>query len=79
MVKRLILASIRWYQRRGGSRHFFNTECNFEPSCSQYTYQAISQYGSWRGIKLGVARMKRCNDPDCVNKKHDPVPEKVLK
>ncbi|MAD53400.1 MAG: alpha-hemolysin, partial [Idiomarinaceae bacterium] len=28
----------------------------------------------WHGIKLGVARMRRCNDPDCVHKKHDPVP-----
>ncbi|QTH63309.1 membrane protein insertion efficiency factor YidD [Psychrosphaera ytuae] len=73
MVKSPILAAIRWYQRRGGSRHFFNLECNFEPTCSEYTHQAISQYGTIKGIKLGLNRIKRCNDPDCVDKIHDPL------
>ncbi|MGM0526750.1 MAG: membrane protein insertion efficiency factor YidD, partial [Pseudomonadota bacterium] len=41
-MKNPLLAAIRWYQKRGGSRHFFNTECNYTPSCSEYTYQAIS-------------------------------------
>lgn len=72
-MQRALLSAIRWYQRRGGSRRFFNTECNFEPSCSEYTYQAISQHGIGRGIKLGWARIRRCNNPDCVNKTYDPV------
>lgn len=54
--------------------YFFNLDCNFEPSCSEYTHQAISKYGTAKGIKLGFSRIKRCNDPDCVNKIKDPVP-----
>ena len=73
MVKSTILAAIGWYQRRGGSRHFFNLDCNFEPSCSEYTRQAIVKYGTYKGIALGLSRIKRCNDPDCVDKKHDPL------
>lgn len=73
MIKRTLLAAIRWYQRRGGSKHFFNVECNFEPSCSEYTYQAIQRFGVRRGLQRGWQRIKRCNNPDCANKIHDPV------
>ncbi|MBL4742834.1 MAG: alpha-hemolysin [Idiomarina sp.] len=73
MMKTAILSAIRWYQRRGGSRHFFNIDCNFEPSCSEYTYQAITHYGVRRGLKMGWRRIRRCNNPDCVHKHYDPV------
>jgi len=72
MLQRALLRLIRGYQKRGGSRRFFNLECNFEPSCSQYTYEAIEHLGVWRGVKVGLARIRRCNDPDCVHKMQDP-------
>lgn len=74
MLKTAVLGAIRWYQRRGGSRRFFNLECNFEPSCSEYTAQAVEYHGVATGLKLGWQRIRRCNDPDCVVKHHDPVP-----
>lgn len=74
MIKRLSLWWIRRYQRRGGARAAFNTECNFIPSCSEYTYQSISQYGVCKGWRLGFARIRRCNQPDLVEKIHDEVP-----
>ncbi|WP_417683225.1 membrane protein insertion efficiency factor YidD [Pseudidiomarina aquimaris] len=74
MLKTSVLGAIRWYQRRGGSRRFFNLDCNFEPSCSEYTAQAIERHGLGQGLKLGLQRIRRCNDPDCVAKHHDPVP-----
>ncbi|WP_404399949.1 membrane protein insertion efficiency factor YidD [Idiomarina seosinensis] len=73
-MKSFILAAIRWYQQRGGSRRFFNTDCNFHPSCSEYTYQAIEYYGVMHGIKLGFNRIRRCTNPDCVSKIPDPLP-----
>ncbi|WDE12181.1 membrane protein insertion efficiency factor YidD [Thalassomonas haliotis] len=73
MVKGLALAAIRRYQRGGGSLKYFNLECNFEPSCSEYTYQAIDKYGLVKGVKLGWNRITRCNDPDCVKKHKDPL------
>ncbi|NQZ06701.1 MAG: membrane protein insertion efficiency factor YidD [Algicola sp.] len=73
MVKRFLLAAIRWYQRSGGSRQFFSLDCNFEPSCSEYTKQAIERYGTVKGVRLGWSRIRRCNDPDCVKKIQDPL------
>ncbi|EKE83851.1 membrane protein insertion efficiency factor YidD [Idiomarina xiamenensis] len=77
MIKRSVLKAIRYYQRRGGSKRFFNIDCNFQPSCSEYTYRAIEKFGLVRGCRLGWRRICRCNDPDCVEKRLDPVPHSV--
>ncbi|MCF2859129.1 membrane protein insertion efficiency factor YidD [Pseudoalteromonas sp. SMS1] len=74
MVKRLILSAIRRYQANGGAKAHFNLSCNFTPSCSHYTYQAIEKYGLLKGGWLGIKRIRRCNDPDCVDVKSDPLP-----
>lgn len=68
------LAAIRRYQRGGGSRRYFNIECNFSPTCSEYTRQAIIRYGFRKGVVLGWQRIRRCNDPDCVEHRDDPLP-----
>ncbi|WP_440906409.1 membrane protein insertion efficiency factor YidD (plasmid) [Catenovulum sp. SX2] len=73
MAKRLILAAIRRYQRNGGSKHYFNLECNFTPTCSEYTAQAITKYGGVKGIKLGFKRICRCNQKDNPNIIDDPL------
>ncbi|MBF9002525.1 membrane protein insertion efficiency factor YidD [Vibrio sp. CAIM 722] len=65
---------IRFYQRTGGSRRWFQTECNFEPTCSEYTRLCIEKYGALKGWKLGLARIRRCNHPDLVEKIRDEVP-----
>lgn len=77
MVKSVLLKAIRYYQVTGGSVKHFAISCNFSPTCSDYTYQAIERFGVFRGITLGLKRIKRCNDPDCVHVITDPVP-KVL-
>jgi len=74
MIKKSLLKAIRYYQKTGGSVKHFALSCNFTPTCSEYTHQAIYHYGVIKGIRLGVNRMRRCNDPDCVNISHDPVP-----
>ncbi|MFG1489967.1 membrane protein insertion efficiency factor YidD, partial [Oceanospirillum sp. HFRX-1_2] len=66
MLKQLSLALIRRYQRSGGSRRLLNTDCNFEPSCSEYTRQCIVKFGAVKGWRLGLARIRRCNQPDLV-------------
>ncbi len=35
--------------------------CRFTPSCSIYTYQAISKYGILQGSFLGLKRVLRCH------------------
>jgi hypothetical protein len=35
--------------------------CRFWPSCSQYSYQAVSRYGVLRGAWLSLRRLCRCH------------------
>ncbi|MDW6002483.1 membrane protein insertion efficiency factor YidD [Vibrio mangrovi] len=74
MLKFVSLRLIRLYQRKGGSKQLLNIECNFEPTCSEYTRQCIQKYGALKGWKLGLSRIKRCNQPDLVEKIYDEVP-----
>ena len=48
--------------------------CRFEPTCSQFTYQAIERYGIARGSWLGCKRLLRCQ-PLSRRFGFDPVPE----
>jgi putative component of membrane protein insertase Oxa1/YidC/SpoIIIJ protein YidD len=74
-VASLVIQLIRRYQQQGGSRAYFGIECNFEPTCSEFTCQALDRYGLWRGLRISIARIRRCSDRDSLCKHHDPVPE----
>ena len=37
------------------------SKCRFEPSCSNYMLQSLEKYGLFKGLKLGINRLKRCN------------------
>ncbi|MCJ8296694.1 MAG: membrane protein insertion efficiency factor YidD [Colwellia sp.] len=79
MVKTALLKAIRFYQKTGGSVKHFALSCNFTPTCSHYTYQAIERFGVIKGVHIGIKRIKRCNDPDCIDVIEDPVPVKLAK
>jgi uncharacterized protein len=51
---------------------FFGGACKFEPSCSNYAYQAIGVHGVRRGTWLALKRLLRCR-PFTVGG-FDPVP-----
>lgn len=59
-MRTLALGLIRFYQKHlawlNGS-----SVCRFEPSCSEYSYQAIAKYGILRGAWLGGKRIVKCN------------------
>ncbi|MCE0495867.1 membrane protein insertion efficiency factor YidD [Vibrio salinus] len=74
MLKHVSLRMISWYQSNGGSEFFFNIECNYEPSCSEYTRQCILKYGVIKGWMMGCQRIKRCSHTDLVEKIVDDVP-----
>ncbi|MDA1188159.1 MAG: membrane protein insertion efficiency factor YidD [Chloroflexi bacterium] len=69
-MKTLALGAIRLYQLtvspylRGACRHY--------PSCSHYTYEAISKHGVLKGIKMGLGRLGRCRP--FGSRGYDPVP-----
>lgn len=46
--------------------------CRFEPTCSEYTRQAIVKYGAVKGSWLGVKRICRCHPGNPGG--YDPVP-----
>lgn len=50
--------------------------CRFYPTCSTYTYEAITLYGPVKGVWLGTKRIARCQ-PFCEGG-FDPVPGSPL-
>lgn len=70
MMKKLLLALIRFYRR--GISPLRPQCCIFVPSCSQYALEAIEKYGAWKGGWLTIRRLLRCNPFHKGG--YDPVP-----
>lgn len=68
--KRWALAAVRLYQVAIGP--LLPKACVFEPSCSEYTRQAIEKYGALKGSWMGAKRIARCHP--WQHHHYDPVP-----
>lgn len=55
-MKRFLLKIINIYQNTN-HKH----SCNFLPTCSEYTKQAIIKYGALKGGFLGIKRIIKCH------------------
>lgn len=71
-MKRALLGAIRGYQRVVSPR--LPASCRYQPTCSEYAYDAISRLGAWRGSWLAVRRVARCNP--WGGSGYDPAPER---
>ncbi len=69
-MTRVVLGLIRGYQLT--LSHLFTGSCRYYPSCSQYTYEAVSRYGWLRGSWMGARRIARCHP--FARGGYDPVP-----
>ena len=70
-MKTVFLAMIRFYKRCISP--YTPASCRFEPTCSQYAYEAITKYGALKGGWLALKRICRCN-PFNKGDWYDPVP-----
>jgi hypothetical protein len=70
-MKYLLMGLVRLYQMTLSKA--LPPTCRFEPSCSQYSYEAIARYGAIRGTWLAVKRLARCHPLNPGG--YDPVPD----
>ena len=40
---------------------FSGRQCRFEPTCSNYTKEAITEYGFLKGAYMAIKRVCKCN------------------
>ncbi len=55
---------------------FFGSKCRFYPTCSQYSKEAVLQYGVFRGLFLSMKRIIKCHPFHPGG--YDPVPQKFI-
>ena len=69
-MTQLALGLIKLYQNTASK--FLPSVCRFQPTCSQYAFEAIKRHGFARGSWLAAKRIVRCNP--FTEGGYDPVP-----
>ncbi len=70
-MRRIFVILIRIYQKTI-SPFLGPNRCRFQPTCSEYSAQAILKYGVLKGIWLGIKRIGKCHPLHPGG--YDPVP-----
>jgi putative membrane protein insertion efficiency factor len=70
MLRRFFIILIRGYQRYISP--LTPKTCRYEPTCSQYTAEALQKHGAIKGSWLGIKRIFSCNP--FGGSGYDPVP-----
>ena len=70
MMSLALRGAIRLYQLT--LAYFFVGACRYEPSCSTYATQAVTEHGALKGSLLAAHRFCRCNPWGAGG--YDPVP-----
>lgn len=71
-MKKILIKLIELYQSIPFTSHF---QCRYIPTCSEYMKQALIEYGTIKGLYLGIKRILRCNP--LGGKGYDPVPKNI--
>tara|TARA_B100002052_G_C15780053_1_gene551143 strand:- start:144 stop:356 length:213 start_codon:yes stop_codon:yes gene_type:complete len=70
-VTLLAIKIIRLYQKVISP--YLPSACRYEPTCSEYSIEAMKRFGIIKGIFLTVKRLLRCNP--LGGKGYDPIPK----
>ncbi|NLL01547.1 MAG: membrane protein insertion efficiency factor YidD [Mollicutes bacterium] len=57
-MKKLLIKLIDLYQSTPIGTH---KHCRFTPTCSAYMKEAITRYGAYKGLRLGIKRLLKCH------------------
>ena len=57
-MKKILIILINFYQK--AISPWLGPSCKYNPTCSEYTKQAIEKYGAIRGTIKGLKRILRC-------------------
>ena len=71
-MRHAVLGLIRFYQRSVSPA--LGARCRYQPTCSQYMYEAVEGYGPARGTWMGLRRIGRCHPGRAGG--YDPVPDR---
>ncbi|MFP6776579.1 MAG: membrane protein insertion efficiency factor YidD [PS1 clade bacterium] len=71
-MRYLLILPIKFYQLFVSP--IMGTNCRFSPTCSQYSLDAIKEYGFFKGLKLSIKRIGKCHP--WHDGGFDPVPKK---
>jgi len=71
--QKLVLTLIKAYQRFLSP--LLGSNCRFQPTCSQYSSEAVSRFGVLKGAWLTVKRILKCHPLNAGGE--DPVPPKT--
>ena len=76
MLKKIFVFIIILYQRLVSP--YLPQSCRFQPTCSEYTKEAIENHGIIKGVRLALKRLIKCHPIKLLggSEGYDPVPRK---
>ncbi len=61
-MKNILMHCLTFYKKHiSPYLAFLGVHCKFEPTCSEYTKQAIEKYGTLKGVCKGIKRIIKCH------------------
>jgi len=66
--------SVHLYQSYGRPLLKGSIQCRYQPSCSEYSIEAVHRHGLWRGVVLTLWRVNSCRATVPAHTR-DPVPD----